>query len=194
MTAVQINEAASEIYSGGIDNEIKVWDMRKKAVVYTLPGHTDTVTSLEISHDNQKLLSKSMDSTVRTWDIRSFAPTNRHIQTYDGAPAGVEKNLIRASWNETDDKIATGSGDRVVVVWEAGSGKLLYRLPGHRGTVNDVRFSPGDNPLCKFALFLSIAPGSLVGGLVLKCRRVRGSLSMPARLSAGQGQALILMH
>ncbi|KKK19839.1 putative U5 snRNP complex subunit [Aspergillus rambellii] len=147
ITAVALSEAGNEIYSGGIDNTIHVWDIRKKAVVYSMAGHTDTITSLEISPDSQTLLSNSHDSTVRTWDIRPFAPTNRHIRTYDGAPVGLEKNLIRASWNQAGDKIAAGSGDRSVVVWDFKTGKLLYKLPGHKGTVNDVRFSPNNEPI-----------------------------------------------
>ncbi|KAK2738908.1 hypothetical protein FQN55_009678 [Onygenales sp. PD_40] len=147
VTAVALAEAGNEIYSGGIDNDIHVWDIRKRAVTYSMLGHTDTITSLAISPDAQTLLSNSHDSTVRTWDIRPFAPADRHIKTYDGAPVGLEKNLIRASWNPTGERIAAGSGDRSVVVWDVKSGKLLYKLPGHKGTVNDVRFAPGEEPI-----------------------------------------------
>lgn len=142
-----LSEAGNELFSGGIDDDIKVWDMRKKAVAYSLIGHTDTITSLQVSPDSQHLLSNSHDSTVRTWDIRPFAPTNRHVRTYDGAPTGMEKNLLRASWDSTGKKIAAGSGDRSVVVWETSSGKLLAKLPGHKGAVNDVRFYPVDEPI-----------------------------------------------
>lgn len=147
ITAVVLAEAGNQLYSGGIDNDIKVWDVRKLGVLYTLMGHTDTITSLEASPDSQFLLSNSHDSTVRTWDIRPFAPTDRSVKTYDGAPAGLEKNLTRASWSISGDKIAAGSGDRTVVIWETRTGKLLYKLPGHRGTVNDVRFSPNGEPI-----------------------------------------------
>ncbi|KAI5843998.1 WD40-repeat-containing domain protein [Morchella snyderi] len=142
VTSVAISEAGNELFSGGIDNDIKAWDLRKRAVAYTLRGHTDTVTSLSVSPDGQALLSNSMDSTVRTWDIRAFAPANRLINIFEGAPSGIEKNLIRASWSPKGDKVGAGSGDGSVAVWEAESRKLLYKLPGHRGTVNDMRFSP----------------------------------------------------
>jgi len=168
VTAVALAEAGNELYSGGIDNDIKVWDMRKKNVVYSMLGHTDTVTSLQVSPDSQALLSNSHDSTVRTWDIRPFAPTDRHIQIYDGAPAGLEKNLIRASWDTKGEKIVAGSGDRSVVIWETRSGKLLYKLPGHKGTVNDARFAPGDEPISKKLRTLD-------RGVKLTCAVVSGS-------------------
>ncbi|KAI1262615.1 WD40 repeat-like protein [Xylariaceae sp. FL1019] len=147
ITALAVSEAGNEIYSGGIDNDIKVWDMRKKAVVYSMLGHNDTVTSLRVSPDSQSLLSYSHDSTAKTWDIRPFAPTERHIRTFDGAQMGIEKNLIRASWDKDGKKIAVGAGDGTTVVWSSDNGKLLYKLPGHKGTVNCAEFTPNDEPI-----------------------------------------------
>ncbi|KAL8729651.1 MAG: hypothetical protein Q9166_004600 [cf. Caloplaca sp. 2 TL-2023] len=147
VTSVALAEAGNELYSGGIDNDIRIWDMRKQSVMYTLAGHTDTVTSLQPSPDMQALLSYSHDGTARTWDIRPFAPADRQIKSYVGAHPGLEKNLVRASWNSKGDRIAAGSGDGTAVVWDAQSAKLLYKLPGHRGTVNDVRFVPGNEPI-----------------------------------------------
>lgn len=153
ITAICLAEAGNELFTGGIDNDIKVWDLRKQAVTYTLIGHADTVTSLQLSPDNQTLLSNAHDSTVRTWDVRPFAPADRSIMTYDGAPTGHERNLLKASWDSKGEKIAAGSGDQSVAIWEARTGKLLNKLPGHRGAVNDVRFHPLGEPLCKYQKF-----------------------------------------
>jgi Prp8 binding protein len=150
-----LSEAGNELFTGGIDNDIKVWDLRKQAVTYTLMGHTDTVTSLQLSPDNLSLLSNSHDSTVRTWDIRPFAPADRRIRTYDGALTGNERNLFKASWDTKGERIAAGGGDQNVTVWDVRTGKITNKLPGHLGAVNDVRFSPGDQPMCKFKTLLS---------------------------------------
>lgn len=147
VTAIAIAEAGNEIYTGGIDNDIRVWDLRKKTSVYSLLGHSDTITSLRVSPDSQSLLSYAMDSTVRTWDIRPFAPTERHIRTFDGATTGIEQNLSRASWDGEGKKIAAASGDGTVVVWSSETGKLMYKLPGHKGTVNCAEFAPGKEPI-----------------------------------------------
>lgn len=149
VTAIALSEAGNELYTGGIDNDIKVWDIRRKAVAYSLLGHTDTITSLQISPDNTTLLSNAHDSTVRTWDIQPYAPANRHKKTYDGAPTGQERNLLKASWDSKGERIAAGSGDQSVAIWDVKTGKLLNKLPGHRGAVNDVRFSPRDEPISK---------------------------------------------
>lgn len=158
ISAICLAEAGNELFTGGLDNDIKVWDLRKQAVTYTLLGHTDTVTSLQLSPDNQTLLSNAHDSTVRTWDVRPFAPADRRIQTYDGAPTGQERNLLKASWDSKGEKIAAGSGDQSVAIWEVRTGKLLNKLPGHRGAVNDVRFHPLGEPIRKCSHFVASIP------------------------------------
>ncbi|KAF6226396.1 hypothetical protein HO133_009262 [Letharia lupina] len=147
ITSVAVAEAGNEIYTGGIDCDILAYDIRKKAVAYRMPGHTDTVTSLSISPDSQSLLSYSHDGLARTWDVRPFAPVDRSLKSFAGAPVGVERNLVRACWDGKGDRVGVGSGDGTVCVWEARTSKLVYKLPGHRGTVNDVRFAPGDEPI-----------------------------------------------
>lgn len=53
-----------------------------------------------------------------------------------------ERNLIRCSWSQDAEYVAAGSSDRSVLVWDVNSRHLLYRLPGHNGSVNDVGFHP----------------------------------------------------
>lgn len=86
---------------------------------------------------------------MKAWDIRPFAPADRHIRTFDGAQTGMERNLFKANWDSKGKTIAAGSGDRTVVIWDADSGKLLYKLPGHKGAVNDVVFSPSEEQIGK---------------------------------------------
>lgn len=147
VTSVALPEAGNEIYTGGIDNDLKVWDIRKKSVSYTMRGHADTVTSLAVSPDSQYLLSYSHDGTVKSWDIRPFAAEDRCVRTFDGAQVGLDRNLLRASWDAKGERVVAGSGDGSVVVWEARTGRLLARLPGHKGSVNDVRFEPTGEPV-----------------------------------------------
>ena len=156
ITSVAVAEAGNELYTGGIDCDILVYDIRKKAVAYRMPGHTDTVTSLSISPDSQSLLSYSHDGLARTWDIRPFAPVDRSLKTFVGAPVGIEKNLVRASWDSKGERVGVGSGDGSVCIWETRTAKLIYKLPGHKGTVNDMRFAPGEEPISKSFLLIHL--------------------------------------
>ena len=67
------------IYSGGIDNLIRRFDVRKgntEVPDMILEGHLDTITGLSLSPDGHHLLSNSMDSNLRCWDIRPFVHGN----------------------------------------------------------------------------------------------------------------------
>lgn len=48
------------MYTGGIENAISVWDLRKGEVSMSMPGHTDTITGLSVSPDGNLLLSNAM--------------------------------------------------------------------------------------------------------------------------------------
>ncbi len=69
--------AGRQVYTGGIDNSVKVWDLRKEEVVHMLAGHTDTITGMSVSPDGSHLLTNSMDNTLREWDMRPYAPEDR---------------------------------------------------------------------------------------------------------------------
>ena len=91
VTAVSLSDTAEQIISAGIDNEVKVWDLRKKEVIYRMKGHTDTVTGMELSPDGSYLLTTAMDNTMRIWDVRPFAPQERCVKIFQGHQHTFEK-------------------------------------------------------------------------------------------------------
>ena len=80
------------------------------------------------------------------------------MRVFDGAQTGLEKNLIRACWDADGGRVAAGGGDGSVTVWDAKTGKMGQKLPGHRGTVNDVRVS-FDGSMGEFLLSPHILAG-----------------------------------
>jgi len=140
--AVTFNDTAEQIITGGIDNDIKVWDTRKNEIVHRLRGHTDSITGLSLSPDGSYVLSNSMDNTMRIWDIRPFAPVERCVKVFVGHQHNFEKNLLRCAWSPDGSKVTAGSGDRFVYIWDTTTRRILYKLPGHNGSVNDIGFHP----------------------------------------------------
>lgn len=143
VTAVALAQDANTVFVGGIDNEVAVFDVRKDhEQVYSLKGHSDTVTCARLSPDGSYLLTNGMDSTVRVWDVRPYAPMERCLKIFMGAQHNFEKNLIKCNWSADGQKIAAGSADRHVYVWDTTTRQILYRLHGHSGCVNEVDFHP----------------------------------------------------
>jgi Prp8 binding protein len=139
----------NEIFTAGIDEVIKVWDMRKNTMLYTMKGHTDAITGIRLSPDGNSLLSAAMDGSLNIWDVRPFLPTgsdtSRLSKQIQGAVVyGMDKNLLRCAWSSNGTKISCGSADipTHVYIWDSRTTRLLYRLPGHKGAVNDVDFHP----------------------------------------------------
>lgn len=172
LTAVTFNENAEQVIVGGIENVLKVYDLRKNKLLYSMPGHFDTITGLALSPDGNFVLSNSMDnsrkfncrSTVQInykllvyflvciWDIRPFVQTNRNLKTLTGHQHNFEKNLLRCSWSPDGRRVTAGSADRFVNIWDVYNKRIIYKLPGHTGSVNEVVFHPKE-PIGKKLLF-----------------------------------------
>lgn len=158
--AVEIADSNEQVFTAGVDNSIKVWDVRKNSVLYTLDDHTDSITGLRLSPDGTHLLSNSMDNSLRIWDVRPFVQQQRCVRyiTGTGVQHGVEKNLLRSSWSRDGAMFSCGSADSPTHVYifafdqtipsmiaNMPSCRMLYKLPGHHGSVNETDFSPSDN-------------------------------------------------
>jgi Prp8 binding protein len=139
-----LNDTSEQVMSGGIENDIKVWDIRKNEILFKLKGHTDTITGLSLSPCGSFLLSNSMDNTARIWDIRPFCSQDRCKGILQGHSHNFEKNLLRCAWSKCGNMVSVGSADRYVYVYDVNLKKILYKLPGHNGSVNDVDFHPNE--------------------------------------------------
>ena len=104
------------------------------------------------SPDGNYIASNSMDNTVRLWDIRPYAPQERGLSIFFGHTHNFEKNLLRIAWSPDGRLISAGRADKFLYIWEVDTYKLVYKLPGHNGSINDVDFHPNE-PISKFYMF-----------------------------------------
>lgn len=143
LVSVALLDERNLIFTGGIDNVINAWDVRKPVQsVWSLKGHSDTVTSLRVDPDSSFLLSVSLDSTIRIWDVRPFAPEQRCTKVLRGFSNGIDRSILRANWSSDGAFIGCGSSDRNAYIFDTLSGSTKHILPGHTGTVTEVDFHP----------------------------------------------------
>ncbi|KAJ1034470.1 hypothetical protein NDA18_001330 [Ustilago nuda] len=155
VTAVAFSDDSSQIYVGGIDNQIHIYDLTRKSIILSLRGHMDTITSVSLSPSGSHLLSTAFDDTLRIWDVRPFAPepnpadpnantaNPRLYRTLRGTTfGGFENLLIKAGWSADGEKVVAGGADRTCTIWDVESSTILYKLPGHKGTCTAALFHP----------------------------------------------------
>jgi len=164
-TAVALSDDAMTVYTGGIDNDIKIWDIRTRKQRGVFTGHDDTITHLSLSPDGYSLLSNAMDMRIHCWDIRPKAinPNTRLMKTFEGATHSEEQNLLRCNWSSDGRYVCAGSSNRMVYVWDFNTRQVAYRLPGHTGSVNEVDFHPTDRVLLSCSSDRTMYIGELHG-------------------------------
>eukprot|EP00055_Hartaetosiga_balthica_P000694 m.137243 g.137243 ORF g.137243 m.137243 type:complete len:353 (+) comp11475_c0_seq1:201-1259(+) len=140
--ACEMSTDGEMVYSSGLDNVVKIWDLKTDKVFASLEGHKDSVTGMALSPNGKHLVTNGMDNTVRMWDVQPYATGSRMLKVFSGAMHNFEQNLIKLSWTPDGKHIGCGSADRNVYVWEVFSQKVVYCLPGHKGSVNQVVFHP----------------------------------------------------
>ena len=172
VTSVCMDREGGHLYTGGIDNIIRRWDLRMPSTVpnLTLNGHGNTITGLSLNPEGTHLLSNGMDSNLfREYSIPDFFPTHqrlvwdirpyvvnenqRYEKKFEGARHGAEQVLLKCNWSspqmDGSSRVSCGSADRIVHIWDSTTAQPLYYLPGHKGSVNQVR------PACCCLVFSS---------------------------------------
>lgn len=100
------------IATGSGDNTCKVWDLRQRRCVYTIPAHQNLVTGVKFEpiHGNF-LLTGAYDNTAKIWTHPGWSP----LKTL----AGHEGKVMGLDISSDGQLIATCSYDRTFKLWMA---------------------------------------------------------------------------
>jgi WD40 repeat protein len=121
------------------DNMVRVWDVEKKEVKFTLKGvHSELVQAVAFSPDGKTIASGGYDKLVCLWDAekgKERATLKGHTDQVRGlafSPDG--KTLASAGW------------DKSVRLWDAASGEAKATLE-HKDAVTGLAFTPDGKTL-----------------------------------------------
>ena len=129
-----------------------------------MQGHKNSVLELHWTADGDNLLTCSPDKTLRLWDAttgesvkcmkghqsfvnaRSVAPKGKPL-CVSGCGDGTAKLWDFRRKGEVATfadrfQVTAGSACLNVFVWDFDSRRVLYKLPGHDGAVNETSFHP----------------------------------------------------
>jgi len=98
-----------QIASGSDDNTVKIWDLRKKACIYTVPAHTKLVSDIKFEEE-YVMLTTSYDNKCKIWSTGDWVL----IRTL----TGHENKITSVSVTKDLQNIITTSFDRTFKLWQ----------------------------------------------------------------------------
>ncbi|RKL13873.1 Vegetative incompatibility protein HET-E-1 [Fusarium oxysporum] len=140
------------------------------AVLQTLEGHRDSVSSVVCSQDGKLIASGSYDKTVKIWSMA----TGEEERTL----VGHTRSVTSVAFSNDSKLIASGSDDETIKIWNVGTGEEERTLIGHIYSVSSVVFSKDSKLIAsgsadKTVKIWSVATGEEERTLVGHTRSVR---------------------
>ena len=132
-TAAMTDDARLAVTGGaGRGSLLRVWDLERGGEMYTLPGHTDTITAIAVTPDGSLAVSASDDKTVRVWDLNrgsEYCTLNGH------------SDHVRAVAVTPDGRrVVSAASDHTIKVWDPHA--LSAVTEGHTDKVTAVAGVP----------------------------------------------------
>jgi WD40 repeat protein len=136
-----VNRAATQVLSGHRDGRIRLWDLDTGHCLATLKGHSEIVSSVQITPDGRFAVSGSTDTTVKKWDLEAESC----IGTLEGHGKAVES--VAAS-PDGATIASTGLTDGTARLWDWNSSECLHVIEYEEiRSPNAVAFSPDGSRL-----------------------------------------------
>jgi WD40 repeat protein len=111
------------IASGDADNTVQVWDATTGSRLFVYRGHSATVNAVAWSPDGKRIASGSADTTVQVWPVpqSAMAGQSQTLPLYGNVLIyrGHFDQVVTVAWSPDGKRIASGSADATVQVWQA---------------------------------------------------------------------------
>lgn len=122
--------------SGSKDNQVKLWDPRKRTCLATLYGHKHTVMKVAWNPVNMYwLLTASRDQTLKLYDIRIL----KNAQTFKGH----NREVTSCAWHPVSERVfVSGAYDGTINHWIEGQEEPYHSHQAHDQAIWDVGYHP----------------------------------------------------
>ncbi|MFM6220403.1 MAG: WD40 repeat domain-containing protein, partial [Dolichospermum sp.] len=121
-SAVTLTPDAAKIVSGGLDETIRIWDLRTGEQLGCLRGHNQLVNDLAVTPDGTKIVSASNDGTVKIWHTETGYEIRNSMRYVGVTPDGTR--FVFADW------------DGMIKIWDMETNRELYAFTAPIDRVN----------------------------------------------------------
>eukprot|EP00911_Craspedida_sp_UC1_P000938 UC1_evm1s708 len=130
--AAVFSSGSTQVFTGGDDSCVRVWDLPAETETITLRGHEDYVRCLApAAHAPHLVFAGSYDHTARLWDTRAGIAG---LTVNHGAPVEAVATFPSGGSFVT-------AGGNTIRVWDAlGTGRLLASFSNHQKAITSLQF------------------------------------------------------
>lgn len=114
----------------GTYQDISFYDISTNKILKTIQSHSNVVSCLALTNDEQTLVSGSFDEKIIIWDL------NTYTKLFEITVNTEEINSLALTSN--DQSIVSGSNDCSISVWCIKTGNLNYKITEHTFIVNSI--------------------------------------------------------
>ncbi|AFY39929.1 WD-40 repeat-containing protein [[Leptolyngbya] sp. PCC 7376] len=132
--SLDFNRSGTRLISGGVDRNLRIWDLENYQLLQRLSGHNDWIWSVTYSPDNQIIASGDESGLIILWDGNSFQQKHQ-FQASSGAIRSI-------AFHPNGDRFASMGDDGQVCVWDVNTHQCLVTIESHEHMNFSVAFSP----------------------------------------------------
>ncbi|MFN0199802.1 MAG: c-type cytochrome domain-containing protein [Planctomycetaceae bacterium] len=131
------------LITGGGDpsrsGQLLLWDVATRTMVREFENaHSDTIFSVDFSHDGKQILSGAADKFVKIFDVE----TGAFIKAFEGHT----HHVLGVSWRADGALIASAGADNAIKIWTVETGEQARTIATHSKQVTAIHFiGVGDN-------------------------------------------------
>jgi hypothetical protein len=148
VAAVAFDPLARRIAVGSYKS-VHLMGLPDRKWIGTLAGHADLVRALAFSPDGRRLAVAGGPSgrfgEVKIWDVTAATP--KLVATIQGHT----DTILAVAFSPDGAFIVSAGYDRVLKIWDVGTGKLVKTLKEHQDAVYAVAFMPGGRQIVSAA-------------------------------------------
>lgn len=110
VTTVKIASNVRFVVSGGVDGELRIWELKTKEMISHMKEHVARVNELKLFPNDQYAVSVSRDRCLLTWDLRAEKRLTQHREKHGGI------NCLAVATNQTS--VITAGQEKTLTYWD----------------------------------------------------------------------------
>ncbi len=154
-----ISTIADILIFGCEDGMVYIWDLNTEAFINQFSTSSGVVLSVRVTDDNQILACGIKDKIVKICNLNNSESIQIQSQSY---------NISLIDINRNGQYIATGSGEKIIKVWDIDAGLYLQSLSGHLSEINAITFSNTNKILATASVDRTVKIWDIATGKCLK--------------------------